>query len=326
MILIAYSGGVDSSVLLHQLAHTQPLDQLRAIHINHALYPEADHWQAHCEAICQSLGIPLICIQLKEAPPQGASIEAWARDQRHAIFAAHLQPGDILMTAQHADDQAETLLLQLIRGAGPKGLSGMPAEKPLGEGRLQRPLLSWNKEKILAYAQAHQLSWITDHSNQDLTFDRNYLRQGVIPLLKDRWPGLEQTLSRSAAHCAEQESLIKHLLAPLYQGVQGSAPGTLSIEALLANPPGVQRALVRHWLAEQGFPLPSRDKFEKIFENVIPARPDAQPLLVWGGQCIRRYRDNLYALPYEPSVRRSQASGRTQKKRFQSKGIPPWER
>jgi tRNA(Ile)-lysidine synthase len=325
MILIAYSGGIDSTVLLHQLIQTHPRDQLRAIHINHALYPEADHWQAHCEQTCQHYGIPLTCIKLTEKPKKSESLEAWARQHRHHIFAAHLQPDEILMTAQHADDQAETVLLQLLRGAGPKGLSAMPAEKSLGEGRHQRPLLNTSKADIIKYAQEHQLTWITDHSNADHQFDRNYIRGALMPILKERWPSAHETLSRSAAHCAEQEALLQLLLAPIYLSCAGSRFGTLSLKALKQHDELIQRAIIRHWLSEKKFPMPGHKKFDNIFDELIPARPDANPIIAWGEVCIRRYRDDLYALKLVeilPSGERKPGM----KKIFQEQGIPPWER
>lgn len=322
MILIAYSGGVDSTVLLHQLAQAHPPEQLRAIHINHALYPEADTWQLHCEQYCHFLNIEFICVKLQDKPPVGESIEAWARTQRLAIFEQHLKQDEILMTAHHADDQAETILFQLIRGAGPKGLSAMGAEKSLGQGTWVRPFLNVSKAEILAYAQLHELSWITDHSNEDTQFDRNFLRKRILPLLKERWPSVDQTLTRSARHCAEQEALLESLLTPLYLAALGSKPGTLSIKALLQYEPRIQRALIRYWLRGKNYPMPGHKKFEKIFEDLIPARPDAQPQIVWGEVCLRRYRDDLYAL----SLNEPQPKIKGTKKFFQAEGIPPWER
>lgn len=322
MILLAFSGGVDSTVLLHQLAHTEPRETLRAIHIHHNLYPEADLWQTHCEQVCADLDIPLVTVKLETKPQAGESIEAWAREQRLNIFAEHLQENEMLMTAQHADDQAETVLLQLIRGAGPKGLSAMGAEKPFGKGRLVRPFLTKTKAEILAYAQEQRLTWITDHSNQDTQFDRNYLREKIIPELKNRWPSVHETVSRAAKFCAEQEELLETLLRPIYLGCAGSKPDTLSIKALLQQEPIVQRALIRFWLDEKAFPMPGHKKFDKIFEDLIPARPDAQPVIVWGEVCIRRYRDDLYALRMD----KINPSKKGTKKSFQAEGIPPWER
>lgn len=325
MYLIAYSGGMDSSALLHQYANTHPRDKLRAIHVNHGLYPEADAWQSHCEKTCADLNIPLTCVKLQSKPPEGESIEAWARDKRRAVFAEHLQENESLVTGQHADDQAETLLLQLLRGAGPKGLSAMPAEAEFEGRRHIRPMLKLSKQDIHHYVREHEIDWVNDHSNQDTQFDRNFLREKIIPVLKQRWPSLEKTLSRSAAHCAEQELLVQLLLAPLFIQCQGSKLGTLSIQALQRHPAVVQRALVRHWLGEKKFPMPGHKKFENIFQELIPARADASPLIAWGEVCIRRYRDDLYAL-YLSDFEKVMPRQAGMKKAFQEQGIPPWER
>jgi tRNA(Ile)-lysidine synthase len=319
---VAFSGGIDSTVLLHQLIHEHPREQLRAIHVNHDLYPEADAWQAHCQKTCDDLKIPLIAVKLNTKPPVGESIEAWARDARYAIFREHLQDNERLMLAHHADDQAETVLLQLLRGSGPKGLSAMPAEKAFGNGWLVRPLLNWSKQDIQAYAKQHQLLFIQDHSNLDTQFNRNFLRNNIIPLLKDRWPSLEETLSRSARHCAEQEALLEILIKPIYSVSAGSKTGTLSIKALQQHPEQVQRALVRYWLNDKQFPMPGHKKFEKIFEDLIPARPDAQPHIIWGDICLKRYRDDLYALTLSDIKPTKMGT----KKSFQEQGVPPWER
>lgn len=321
-ILVAYSGGIDSTVLLHQLIHTYPPEQLRAIHINHGLYPEADDWQAHCERTCAIHGISIVCHQLTQRPKPGDSIEAWARTARYAIFEQHLKENEILMTAQHADDQAETVLLQLLRGSGPKGLSAMPKQKSFGKGLLIRPFLHLSKQDIIDYATLNQLTWVTDPSNKQTQFDRNFLRENILPSLKNRWPSVSDTLSRSARHCAEQEALLELLLKPLLADSAGSREGTLSIQALSQQNPLVQRALIRQWLNDKQFPMPGHKKFEKIFEDLIPARPDAQPVILWGGVCIRRYRDDLYALRLE-DIKPSQKGT---KKSFQAQGIPPWER
>jgi tRNA(Ile)-lysidine synthase len=272
--------------------------------------------------IVKKLALPLIAAKLDTKPPAGESVEAWARDQRYSIFREYLQNNELLMTAQHADDQAETILMQLLRGSGPKGLSAMAQRKKFGRGTLVRPFLDKSKQDLLDYARQHQLTWVQDHSNFDTQFDRNFLREDIIPLLKKRWPRLEETLSRSARHCAEQESLLQALLQPIYHLIAGTKPGTLSIKALLQHSFVVQRALIRHWLDDKQVPMPGHKKFDKIFEDLIPARPDAQPQITWGEVCIRRYRDDLYALRLDDI--KAEKTGT--KKSFQKEGIPPWER
>lgn len=194
--LVAYSGGLDSHVLVHALAGLRAELRLpvRALHVHHGLQPQADDWVVHCEAVCRQLEIPLLVEQLDLAPGAGESIEAAARAARYAAIAKHLRRDEMLLTAQHRDDQAETLLLQLLRGAGLEGLSGMPGCRAWQGGWHARPLLDVDREALAVYARDHQLQWIEDPSNLDERFDRNYLRHRVMPLLRARWPSATTTL------------------------------------------------------------------------------------------------------------------------------------
>ncbi|HDQ9214135.1 TPA: tRNA lysidine(34) synthetase TilS, partial [Pseudomonas aeruginosa] len=186
---VAFSGGLDSTVLLHllaQLARSEALPALSALHVHHGLQAAADGWPAHCQAVCRSLGIPLRVERVQVAV--GGSIEQAARDARYRAFQANLGEGQVLLTAQHLDDQAETLLFRLLRGAGLRGLAAMPASRPLGGGRLCRPLLGVSRAELEAYAQTHRLDWVEDPSNQDPRFSRNYLRREIMPRLASHWP------------------------------------------------------------------------------------------------------------------------------------------
>ncbi|ERI53187.1 hypothetical protein N878_16440, partial [Pseudomonas sp. EGD-AK9] len=165
---IAFSGGLDSSVLLHLLAglvRREALPPLAAIHVHHGLQPAAEAWPEHCARSCAQLDIPLEIVAVQVAP--GASLEQAARQARYAAFAARLGEGEVLLGAQHRDDQAETLLFRLLRGAGVRGLAAMPVARPLGRGTLVRPLLDVPRTELLAYAEAHGLSWVEDPSNAD---------------------------------------------------------------------------------------------------------------------------------------------------------------
>ncbi|MFP6848894.1 MAG: tRNA lysidine(34) synthetase TilS [Pseudomonas sp.] len=209
---IALSGGLDSTVLLHllaSLAQREALPPLSAIHIHHGLQAAADAWPAHCRELCAGLAIPLHVEHVQVA--SGASLERAARDARYAAFATRLAVGEVLLVAQHRDDQAETLLFRLLRGAGVQGLSGMPASRALGAGQLLRPLLNCSRAELLAYADEHQLAWVEDPSNTDERFSRNYLRRQVLPVLLNRWPQALASLSRSAAHLCEAGQLLDEL-------------------------------------------------------------------------------------------------------------------
>ena len=301
---IAYSGGLDSSVLLHAAASLrgQLCCDLRAIHLDHGLHPQSADWAAHCRAVCAELRVPLTECRLALRRNRGESLEAVARAERYRVFAGQLAPGELLATAQHRDDQAETLLLALLRGSGVHGLAAMPAIAALGAGQLIRPLLRFSRAQLDAYARRQSLRWIDDPSNADVGFDRNLLRQRVLPLLRLRWPALEQTLARSAAHCAEAAELLDGLADARLLGLSGSRPGTLSIDELRALPRAECRLVLRRWLARAGFRPPSSDRLRRILEEVLPAAADRVPLVAWSGCEVRRYRKDLFALaPLPPA-------------------------
>jgi len=254
---VAFSGGLDSTVLLHllaRLARRQALPALSAVHIHHGLQAVAEDWPAHCQQICAELGVPLQVKYVQVAA--GASLERAAREARYVAFSEALGAGELLLTAQHRDDQAETLLFRLLRGAGVRGLAGMPASRPLGRGQLLRPLLAVSRVELAAYAQAQGLSWVEDPSNTDTHYARNYLRQCVLPLLTARWPQASTSLARSAAHLGEAHGLLNELaeldLAAAQQTPSGFAwlrLPSLALAPLQALSPARQRNALRHWLS-----------------------------------------------------------------------------
>lgn len=255
---IAFSGGLDSTVLLHLLAdyaRNHPSPPLRAIHIHHGLQAAADAWPAHCQAICDNLGIELQVIHVQVTP--GASLEQAARDARYAAFKQALGPGDILFTGQHRDDQAETLLLRLLRGAGLRGLAAMPEQRALGQGSLVRPLLGCARQQLQDYANVQRLAWIEDPSNADTQFARNYLRGEVFPHLQQRWPQASQNLARAAEHLGEAQGLLDELaqgdLALAGEGAPVAWPGlqSLDLAALVALSPARQRNALQYWLSRR---------------------------------------------------------------------------
>lgn len=301
---IAYSGGLDSRVLLHLaglLSRTTPF-QFHVIHIHHGLNPLADAWVQHCESTAKAEGLPFHCEYVQLSQVGGDSLEAEARTLRYRALASRMQPGDVMLTGHHQDDQAETLLLQLSRGAGVKGLSAMPAVKSLGEGWLVRPLLGVDRQTLLAYANAHDLSYINDDSNASVRFTRNFFRHEVLPVLKSRWPSITQSLSRSAAHCAESQALLTDLLADKLTAVKGAHANTLSVSALNALTPPLQKALIRAWIVEQGGSLPSTKKCESILTTMLKAGWDRRAEVRWGGVALRRHRDELHYCQEKPAT------------------------
>jgi tRNA(Ile)-lysidine synthase len=292
---LGYSGGLDSHCLLHMCAN-DPLykNKLCAVYIHHGLSSNADAWQAHCAQTCAQLNIPFKAIKVKVERMPGKSLEACARAARYAAFAELVQEGDVLLTAHHQDDQAETLLLQLLRGAGVKGLAAMPLDKPFAKGRQYRPLLQMTRAELEAYAEQHVLSWIEDESNQSLAFDRNFLRHEIMPVLKARWPSACATLARSSENCADAAALIEDLARIDLIQVQAN-DNTLSIPALMQLSTPRRFNLLRYWLQQEGCSVPEAQQLKRIVSELIAAKIDAQPLIEWEGGAVRRFQEHLYA-------------------------------
>lgn len=300
---IAYSGGLDSHVLLHSLVQLQkdsPDLQIRAIHVNHSLNSKADQWSLHCQRVCDVLNVPYIIKKINpEVYTNKANVEAIARAHRYEIFSALLQAGETLLTAHHQNDQAETVLLRLLRGAGSKGLSAIPLQRALGQGRLVRPLLHISRTDLEAYAKHENLDWIEDDSNAWLQLDRNYLRHEILPLLEARWPGAVRAFSRTADHCAETNLLLDELLAENLTEVCRTA-SSISVSKLKELNNIRQKAILRFWLSRLGHSLPSSKKFQQLIHNCLYAKTDAVPVVCWGGVEVRRFDDHLYAIPPLP--------------------------
>ncbi len=300
---LAFSGGLDSTVLLHLLAELQDrlAGSLHAMYVHHGLQAEADAWGLHCRQVCQAHSIPFTQLDLKLFPHQGESLEALARDARYTALAAAMGRGEMLLTAQHQDDQAETLLLQLLRGSGPAGLAAMPRQTRFGEGWLVRPLLDFTRADLEAYARQRNLHWVEDASNQHLRFDRNYIRHRVMPLLQQRWPSAAATIARSARLSGELQSLVDEQAAEDRVLVQGPWPDTLSVSALRALSTPRMRSLLRHWVRELGGTLPGSRHLQRIETECLAGRKDSQPLVHWGDVEVRRYRDGLFLLKQQPT-------------------------
>lgn len=299
---LAFSGGLDSTALLHCLAGVRDRlpGELQALHVHHGLQADADAWGAHCKALCYDLSIPYQQIELTLISTQGQSLEAMARDARYAALADVIQEGEMLLTAQHQDDQAETLLLQLMRGSGPAGLAAMPRLLGFGPGWLARPLLDVPRAAVEEYARQYRLSWVEDPSNRDQRFDRNFIRQRVMPLLRDRWPAASATIARSARLSGELQGLVNDQATEDLQSVRGPWPGTLSVSGLLSLSPARRRSLLRHWVRELGGALPGSRHLRRIEDECLLARRDATPLVHWGDCEVRRFRDGLFLLRPQP--------------------------
>lgn len=295
---VAYSGGLDSTVLLHFLQQ-QGLS-VHAIHVNHQLQPGVDELTvAHCAAQCHSLGIPFTLKTVVVKKNKGENIKAVGRAVRYAVLAEFLDENSLVCMAHHQDDQAETLLLQLLRGSGVAGLAAMSVLSPLGKSYLFRPLLSLTRKELHEYALVNGLKWMDDPSNENTDYDRNYLRHEVMPVLKKRWPSAAQTLSRSAEHCAEVADSVAEMAAQDYARIQDK--NTLSISQCLLLPEARQKHVLRYWIAQQGFVLPSAAQLQQVCQQ-LQCREDAQPLIQWAGIEVRRHHDDLHVGPYQKTL------------------------
>lgn len=305
-IVLAFSGGLDSSVLLDALTRLRDagyLSAFRAIHVNHGLSDEAESWAQHCAQQCDARSVKLEVLSV-EVRRGGQGLEAAARKARYAAFERNLFAGEHLLTAQHMDDQAETVLLRLLRGAGPGGLGGMRSRRTLGSAYLVRPLLGWGRSELYAYAKSVGLAWIEDHSNSDLALDRNYLRHKVMPVLAERWPAYAASFSRSADLIEETDRvLVRHARNLLLE--TGAEQGILPISMLQQTYPESMRAiLLREWVRLLGLAVPGSQPVRRILNEVLVAGEDRAPRVEWGAPCerveLRRYRDRLYVGPLGP--------------------------
>ena len=295
VLWIAYSGGCDSHALLHSLnsLRSEIPSEIKAIHINHGLSPLANEWEEHCRQICEKLSVPYTAIKV-DASAINKSPEEAARHARYAEWKKLINKDEVILLAHHQDDQAETVLLQLLRGSGVKGLAAMPAQQEFSQGLLCRPMLGFLREEIQAYAAELNLNWIDDPSNFDTDFDRNFLRHDVVPLLESRWPALKKTLSRTATHTAEADQLLTVLAEQDWLQVKSN--DQIRISSLIELDKKRQRNVVRYWLASiSKVTLPDTNHLQRILDEVLTAAEDAIPEVIWHGGEVRRFQGLLYA-------------------------------
>ncbi len=276
-------------MLLHLLSRARRLPRarlvLRALHVDHGLQPAAVDFRRFCRRVARDWRLPLAIIKADVQLAGGESVEQAARDARREVLGAALAPGELLLTAQHADDQLETLLLALLRGAGPAGLAGMPAAMPLAGSRLLRPLLGVQRSQLLAYARAQQLEWIDDPTNDDPRFDRNYLRARVLPLLRSRWPASARTATRNARHSAAAADSLRAAAA---RDLELAADGADLEVAVLRRWSAARRAAaLRTWILAAGARAPNERHLREI-EAMLVARVDAHPQLRLPDLTLRR--------------------------------------
>jgi tRNA(Ile)-lysidine synthase len=297
-IWVGFSGGIDSLALLHWCAQQDFAAKLAAIHVHHGLSEQANSWQAQCEAYCEKFGIELLCKRV-ELRDSGDGIEAEARAQRYRVFEQTIGSGELLLTAHHLGDQSETFLYRLMRGAGLKGLRAIPQSRPLAKGVLLRPLLNIERRCLEDYVRAESLSWVEDQSNQDQTFDRNYIRHNLIPVIEQRWPKAQQTIARATQLLADAGSLLEEYAREDLKRCQlreerlGQSIDATQLQAFNRER---RQLILRAWLAMHIPHLPQAKQLSQI-ENLLKSRQDATPCVEFGHLQLKRFQNRLYLCP-----------------------------
>lgn len=291
--LIALSGGADSVALLHALCEQVPKDKTQAVYIDHQLHDISVEWADFNQQLCNALGVKFQTIPVNVG--KSSSLEAEAREARYQALAGLLKPQQCLVTGHHQDDQAETLLLQLFRGAGPKGLSAMPSMSHFAEGCHARPLLNVSKDDILHYCQQHDLDYVEDPSNQDIKHRRNFIRRQVMPLLEQEWPQVKQTLSRASQLQSDAQSIIHSMASSDFNRCYtGEGLSIIELEKLSNER---QREVVRYWFEDLHQEMPSQKVLEELLAQMLRSESDAQPSLEFFGGSIKRFQGVLSWVP-----------------------------
>ena len=293
--VVAYSGGMDSTALLYALSQIGDGIPIIAIHINHQINKDSDTWEQHCRKNALSYGVNFESFKIDLNYNSGKGLEATLRESRYKIFQDFIMEGDWLLTAHHQSDQTETLMLNLFRGSGVSGLSAINTLRKFYSGNLVRPLLEINRKYLKEYVLKNDLSWLDDPSNYDNDFDRNYLRNKIIPQLEDRWPSLDKRLAKVAKFSFEAKLSIEELAK-----IDLENTGTIdcyNIELLRDLPKTRQRNLIRYSLNKMNLPSPPFNQLMEITKIITKYSNNSHPLISWKGAQIRCYRDFLYLLP-----------------------------
>lgn len=295
-LCVALSGGLDSTVLVTALARLRDergLPPLRAVHVNHGLHADAGDWADACTRLGATLGVPCEQIAVNARHEPGESPEAAARAARYAALAGRLRASEVLLTAHHADDQLEGILLQWLRGGGLRAVAGMARAAPFAAGWHARPLLGFTREELREWGTRAGVAWLEDPSNLDPRFDRNYLRLEVLPAIRRRWPAAARTVGRVAGQAMEalefESSLASADLAAVARGA------ALSLDGLAALPQSRQRLVLRAWLRGLGLPVPSERTLGALRHDMLCSADDRVPSVDWPGARVHRYRRHLHA-------------------------------
>jgi tRNA(Ile)-lysidine synthase len=296
---LAYSGGMDSTALLSILAthRDRLLAELVAVHVNHQLSANADQWEKHCRAFCREINIRYESVTINVRDGRTDSPEAHARELRYAALEQFMQQDDILLTAHHRNDLAETVIQQLLRGSGPEGLSAIPDTRRCGRGWLARPLLAYSRRQIEEYVRGQRLTWVEDESNIDQGLDRNFIRNTVMPTLRERWPSTADVLWRVSRVQADAVVVLNDMAEQDLHGALGNSDTVLRLSAVDKLSLPRQRNLLRYWIRKNGHPVPAMNVIDEIINELMHARPDSMPCVRWGDTEVRRYRDEVSIMP-----------------------------
>ena len=295
---VACSGGMDSCVLLHlfYLNRSRIEQDIEIIYVNHQLQKQNDTWEVFCNKLCQQYNLKFRSLRITEDCPKEMSIEEWARDQRYSLIAEKINPNDILFTAHHLDDQIETFFLHALRGSGPRGLVAMPAVKPFAKGYHVRPLLDCARSELQHYAEQNQLDWHDDPSNEDLRFNRNYLRNKILPAIQERWPSYRSSILRMVQHQQEVKLLLDEVAEEDLGKSRIDNNRGIDLDRIQYLSAARKKNLIAYWLKSRGLNLPGSKHMNEIIASVIEASEDKVPCVNWNGVEIRRYRNILYAI------------------------------
>jgi len=295
---VAFSGGADSTVLLAAICRLTPRPEVRALHVDHGLHPDSKAWERHCRAAAAAIGVDYRSLRCPVEAVPGESLEAQARAVRYRALKELLAPGETLLTAHHADDQLETVLLRLLRGTGVRGLRGIAPLQPFGSGFLARPLLGMSRAEILTAARDWGLEWIEDPSNRNTRFDRNYVRAELIPRITERWPAAARTVGRAASQMAQAQQILD-------EAALADAPGDperIECTVLRDLSPVRRRNVLRHSMIRLGLPMPDTRQMDELLRALDVRRRDARTTVQWPGGEARIYRDRLYLLEPLPAA------------------------
>ncbi|MGO4704108.1 tRNA lysidine(34) synthetase TilS [Dyella sp. 2RAB6] len=296
-LCVAFSGGPDSTALLHALAGLEEARArgLRAVHVDHGLHPHSGAWAEQARQFCSVLEIECVVVHVQVERQGGEGLEAAARHARHAAFADVLRDHEHLLLGHHRDDQAETVLLKLLRGSGPEGLGGMRELRPLGAGMLWRPLLRTPRALLRDYVQRHRLPAIDDPSNADTQLSRNYLRNQILPRVAEHWPHAIDSILHAATHQRAAADLLRTQWLAAFAQLHDGATGSLDAAAWLALPPALRDPLLDHWLRGRGRRIPTLAQRAQIERQLRDLREGRVPCIHWPQTDLRIWKGRLWA-------------------------------